>query len=102
MPAGETTWHGLASFVVQAALDAGIDLRAKLAAIKPILAVEYPLPAPRPMNSRMDSAKLRTALKNGSLSTSNSYNLDQNMPNFPVWEGMVQEYVSKLASKGLI
>ena len=64
VPAGETTWHGLASFVIQAALDAGIELKAKPEAIKPILAIEYPLPAPRPMNSRMDSTKLRLALQN--------------------------------------
>lgn len=102
VPAGETTWHGLASFAVQAALNAGVELKARPAAIKPILAVEYPLPAPRPMNSRMDSAKLRFALQNGPSKASNSYNEPQNMPNFPAWDGMVQEYVSKLASKGLI
>ncbi|MBU3638469.1 dTDP-4-dehydrorhamnose reductase [Polynucleobacter sp. AP-RePozz3-80-G7] len=102
VPAGETTWHGLASFVIQAALDAGIELKAKPAAIKPILAVEYPLPAPRPMNSRMDTLKLRSALQNQASKASNSYNDPQNMPNFPAWDGIVQEYVSKLASKGLI
>ena len=102
VPAGETTWHGLASFAVQAALNVGVQLKAKPATIKPILAVEYPLPAPRPMNSRMDSAKLRSALQNGSLEASNSYNELQSVPNFPVWDGMVKEYVSKLAAKGLI
>jgi dTDP-4-dehydrorhamnose reductase len=102
VPSGETTWHGLASFAIQAALDAGIELKAKPAAIKPILAVEYPLPAPRPMNSRMDSHKLRSALQNQASKASNSYNDPQNMPNFPAWDGMVQEYVSKLALKGLI
>ncbi|MBU3538172.1 dTDP-4-dehydrorhamnose reductase [Polynucleobacter sp. UK-Gri1-W3] len=102
VPSGETTWHGLASFVIQAALDAGIELKAKPAAIKPILAVEYPLPAPRPMNSRMDSHKLRSALQNQASKASNSYNDPQNMPNFPAWDGIVQEYVSKLALKGLI
>jgi dTDP-4-dehydrorhamnose reductase len=102
VPAGETTWHGLACFAIQTALDAGSDLKVKPQAIKPILAVEYPLPAPRPMNSRMDSAKLRSALKNGGSKASNSYNEPQNVPNFPAWDGMVKEYVSKLASKGLI
>ena len=102
VPAGETTWHALASFAVQTALNAGIDLKAKPGAIKPILAVEYPLPAPRPMNSRMDSAKLRFTLQKGPSKASNSYNKYQNMPNFPAWDGMVQEYVSKLALKGLI
>ena len=102
VPAGETSWHGLAVVAVQAALSAGVELKAKPENIKPILAVEYPLPAPRPMNSRMDSAKLRSALQNGLSKPSNSYNELQNVPNFPVWDGMVQEYVLLLASKGLI
>ena len=102
VPAGETTWHGLARFAIQAALNAGIELKAKPEAIKPILAVEYPLPAPRPMNSRMASLKLRSALQNQVSKAPNSYNHPQNMPNFPAWDGMVQEYISKLALKGLI
>ena len=102
VPAGETTWHGLATFAVQSALNAGVELKAQPGAIKPILAVEYPLPATRPMNSRMDSVKLRSAIQDGASKASNSYNQLQNVPNFPAWDGMVQEYVSKLASKGLI
>jgi len=99
VPAGKTTWHGLACFAVQAAQNAGIALKAQPEAIKPILAIDYPLPALRPMNSSMDSTKLRFSLRNG---TSSSYNEPQNVPNFPAWDGMVQEYVSKLAAKGLI
>jgi dTDP-4-dehydrorhamnose reductase len=102
VPAGETTWHGLATVAVEAALNAGIELKAKPEAIKPIPASEYPLPVPRPMNSRMDSFKLRAALQNGVSGASNSYNEHQNVPNFPAWDGMVQEYVIQLASKGLI
>ena len=102
VPAGETTWHGLACIAIQAALEAGVKLKANPGAIKPILAVEYPLPAPRPMNSRMDSSKLRIALQGGLLDASNSYNEPQNVPNFPAWDGMVQEYVFKLAADGLI
>jgi dTDP-4-dehydrorhamnose reductase len=102
VPAGETNWHELACFVIRTAQSAGIEIKAKPETIKPILAVEYPLPAPRPMNSRMDSAKLRSALQNGVSNTSNSYNELQNVPSFPEWDGMVQEYVIQLASKGLI
>ena len=102
VPSGQTTWHGLACFAIQAALDVGVELKAKPEAIKPILAVEYPLPAPRPMNSSMDSAKLRLALQNGASEASNSYNETQNVPNFPAWDGTVQQYVSKLAKEGLI
>jgi dTDP-4-dehydrorhamnose reductase len=102
VPGGETTWHGLACFAIQAAINAGVALKVKPEAIKPIFALEYPLPAPRPMNSRMDSAKLRIALQGGLIDASNSYNEPQNVPNFPDWDGMVQEYVSKLAADGLI
>ncbi|MBU3581059.1 dTDP-4-dehydrorhamnose reductase [Polynucleobacter sp. AP-Capit-er-40B-B4] len=102
IPAGETTWHGLACIAVQAALDAGIALKAKPESIKPILAAEYPLPAPRPSNSRMANTKLQLALADGLSDTSNSYNQTQNEPNFPAWEDMVQQYVAQLAKEGLI
>ncbi|MBU3564534.1 dTDP-4-dehydrorhamnose reductase [Polynucleobacter sp. MWH-HuK1] len=102
VPAGETTWHGLACAAVQAALDAGIALKAKPGCIKPILAAEYPLPALRPANSRMANRKLQLALSGGLSDTSNSYNQAQNMSNFPAWDGMVQQYVSQLAKEGLI
>lgn len=102
VPAGETTWYDVACLVVQAAADAKVMLKAKPNAIKPIPAVEYPLPAPRPMNSRMNTAKLCEALQGVGLGASNSYNDSQKMPNFPVWDGMVQEYVSRLAADGLI
>jgi len=102
VPDGETTWYGLACYAIQTALDAGVVLKAKPDAIQPIPATEYPLPAPRPMNSRMASTKLRLSLQKQGLNPSNSYNEPHNVPNFPAWEGMVHEYVSKLASKGLI
>lgn len=53
IPQGETTWHALASFAVQAAIDAGAVLKLRPDQIAAIPASEYPLPAPRPMNSRM-------------------------------------------------
>ena len=102
VPAGDTTWHGLACLAVQAALDAGVTLKARPDAIKPILAVEYPLPAPRPMNSRMSTDKLRLALTQRSSNHSNSYNDADGMLEFPTWEGMVREYVSRLAHDQLI
>jgi len=102
VPAGETTWYGLACLAIQAAINAGVMLKAKSENIQAIPAIEYPLPAPRPMNSRMDSTKLRRVLQVRHLETSNSYNESQNVPNFPAWDGMVQEYVSRLAEDGLI
>ena len=95
VPAGETTWHGLASFAVQAALNAGVELKARPVAIKPILAVEYPLPAPRPMNSRMDHSKLRKTLENqGSMAKLGS--IDE------PWSIAVEGYIQALVKDGLI
>ena len=95
VPAGETTWHGLASLAVQAALDSGVTLKAHPGAIKPILAVEYPLPAPRPMNSRMSTDKLRKVLE----SRGDMSKLEQlNQP----WDKAVRSYVTNLAKDGLI
>lgn len=95
VPAGETTWHGLACLAVQAALDAGVALKANLSAIKPILAVEYPLPAPRPMNSRMSTDKLHQVFA-GRGDVSELQQLNQ------PWSEPVKVYVSDLAKDGLI
>lgn len=97
VPAGETTWHGLATSAVKAALEAGISLKARPEAIKAIPALEYPLPAPRPMNSRMSTDKLQSVL-----SLSNSYNEPLKNQGFSNWEPMVHEYIRKLASSRLI
>ena len=95
VPAGEINWHGLASFAVQAALDAGVTLKACPTSIKPIPAVEYPLPAPRPMNSRMSTDKLRRLFEG----RGDMPKLEQlNQP----WDVDVKTYVSQLAKDGLI
>ena len=95
VPAGETTWHGLACLAVQAALDAGVTLKANSATIEPIFAAEYPLPAPRPMNSRMSTDKLyQVFVGRGDMSK-----LEQlNRP----WDRAVRSYVANLAKDGLI
>jgi len=97
VPAGETSWHDLAVSAVHAALEAGVALKVTANAIKAIPAVEYPLPAPRPMNSRMSTNKLQAVL-----SRSSSYNELLKPHKFPHWEVMVHEYIRKLASSGLI
>lgn len=58
-PAGETNWHEYACFVVEEALRAGRQLRLTPKNIRAISTAEYPTPAPRPANSRLDTARLR-------------------------------------------
>lgn len=95
VPAGETSWHGLASLAVQTALEAGAVLKLDPESIKPIPAVEYPLPAPRPMNSRMSTDKLRQVFEvRGDMSKSQQLNQS--------WDVAVRSYVRNLVQDGLI
>ena len=95
VPAGETTWHGLAILATQAAIAAGVTLKAGPDAIKPIPAVEYPLPAARPTNSRMDTAKLSKAIESiGDMSKLQHCKR--------LWGDEVEVYVAQLAQDGLI
>lgn len=55
---GETSWHGYARFVLDAARKAGQDLRVGADKVLPIPSAAYPTPARRPNNSRLDTAKL--------------------------------------------
>ncbi len=97
VPSGETTWHGLATTAVTAAIEAGIALKVSPGAIEAIPTTEFPLPAPRPMNSRMSTDKLRSVLANSS-----SYNDSIENPGFPHWEEKVRDYIRKLAASKLI
>ncbi len=58
---GSTSWHGYAQFVLQAAMDAGVELKAKPHNVLPVPTSSYPTPARRPLNSRLDGALLQSA-----------------------------------------
>ncbi|KAI5914012.1 dTDP-4-dehydrorhamnose reductase [Thauera sp. 2A1] len=55
--AGETSWHGYARFVIDEARALGLAL--KVTDIAPIPTSDYPTPARRPLNSRLDTSRLR-------------------------------------------
>ena len=57
--AGETNWCDFARTVIAAALDAGRPLTLRPGDVLPISTDQYPLPAPRPASSRLDTHKLR-------------------------------------------
>lgn len=56
---GETTWHAYAQHVIAAAHARGALLKATPEAVHPITTAEYPLPAPRPLNSRLNTHKVQ-------------------------------------------
>ncbi|MBX8468043.1 MULTISPECIES: dTDP-4-dehydrorhamnose reductase [unclassified Pseudomonas] len=55
--AGEVSWHGYASHVIEFAKAQGEELA--VTAINPIDTTAYPTPASRPLNSRLNTRKLR-------------------------------------------
>ncbi len=56
--AGETSWYGYAKFVIDRARQQGVALKLEDDALKPIPASDYPLPAKRPQNSRLNTQLL--------------------------------------------
>ena len=59
VPSGVTTWHGVAIAVLEFAREAGASLRTQADDVSPIQTSQYPLPAVRPQNSRLNTQKLR-------------------------------------------
>ena len=57
--AGATNWHGYARLVIETARARGVPLTLAAEALKAIPTSAYPTPAPRPLNSRLDTRKLR-------------------------------------------
>jgi dTDP-4-dehydrorhamnose reductase len=59
--AGETSWHGYARFVLEQAQALGWTLKAGPAQVNPTTTANYPTPAQRPLNSRLDTTRLQNA-----------------------------------------
>lgn len=57
---GETNWCDYARYVIGAAIKAGKPITAQPEAIRPFSTADYPTPAKRPTNSRLDTTKFRT------------------------------------------
>lgn len=56
--AGETSWHGMACYLVRKAHERGVAMKVDEARIRPVATEDYPLPAVRPKNSRLSHALL--------------------------------------------
>ena len=83
---GETSWHSYAQFVIAEALRHGANLRALPERVLPIVTAEYPLPAHRPTNSRLNTQKLR----------------DTFGITLPSWQMHVQRMVAEIIQPGIL
>jgi len=80
--AGFTNWHAYASLAVAHAAECGMALKAQAGQVHPIPSSQYPVAAPRPGNSRLDTTKLR-----------NTFGLA-----LPPWQDGVRSVVAELAA----
>lgn len=83
---GETSWHRYAQFVIGEATRLGANLRTSTERIIPISTDEYPLPAKRPANSRLDNGKLQRTF-------------DLALPN---WQHHVQRMIQEVIEQGTL
>ena len=90
VPDGETSWHGLAVFAIETAASCGEGIEVKSENILPIPATDYPLPAPRPFNSRLSNAKLKKALSEMAFTGQ-----------YPHWRDQVEQYVKEYVGQSL-
>jgi dTDP-4-dehydrorhamnose reductase len=90
VPDGETSWHGLAVFAIETAVTAGEGIELKSENILPIPAIDFPLPAKRPYNSRLNNAKLKQALSEMAFTGQ-----------YPHWQEQVEAYVKDYVVKSL-
>ncbi len=58
---GETNWHQYARFVLAQARDLGWQLKAGPEQVAEVATAQYPTPAQRPLNSRLNTTKLQSA-----------------------------------------
>jgi dTDP-4-dehydrorhamnose reductase len=58
--ANETSWHGFAQAILRGGVSRRLTLRLKPEAVRAIPTSEYPLPAQRPANSRLDTTRFRS------------------------------------------
>jgi dTDP-4-dehydrorhamnose reductase len=90
VPDGEVSWHGLAVFAIETAASYGEGIEVKSENILPIPATDYPVPAPRPYNSRLDNQKLKKALSEMAFTGQ-----------YPHWRDQVEKYVKQIVEESL-
>jgi dTDP-4-dehydrorhamnose reductase len=59
---GETNWHRFACHIIDRARTNGLPLQLDVSQIRAIPTEDYPVPAPRPKNSRLDTSLLSSRL----------------------------------------
>lgn len=77
---GEASWHGFATEVFRLAREKGLPIRVR--DVRSILTSQYPTPARRPLNSRLNQLKLREVLG----------------VELPAWQESLAEVIDRIAA----
>lgn len=83
---GETSWHGYAQYVLNVAKEIGVSLKAGPEEVYPIPTEAYPLPAKRPLNSRLSASKLARTFR----------------VHLPDWRDHVRRVIQELTDRGAL
>jgi dTDP-4-dehydrorhamnose reductase len=102
VPLGQTTWHALACHAVQVAIDAGAGFKLRPKDIQAIPATDYPLPAPRPMNSRMERGAEAVLDKVLDKARGDLGDMTKSRLLAQSWESQVAAYIQDLAFRKII
>ena len=80
---GYTSWYEFAGFILEHARRTNFPLKIQSDALLPIMSVDFPLPAERPLNSRL-----------------NTYKLEKTFAlNLPAWQAGVSRTLTEISSK---
>jgi dTDP-4-dehydrorhamnose reductase len=90
VPDGETSWYELAVFIIEIATGCGEMIKIGSEIVQPIPAIEYPLPAKRSYNSRLDNNKLKKVFIE--MASTHKY---------PCWREQVEQYVKQYVQQNL-
>ena len=102
VPLGQATWHALACSAVEVAINAGVVLKLYPEAIQAIPTTDYPLPAPRPMNSRMARGADAALDKALNKVLGNFGDMTKSRLLAQSWESQVATYVQDLALQKIV
>lgn len=80
---GETSWYGYASFVIEYAREAGVEVKVVADAFQAVPTSSFPTPAKRPLNSRLNNNKLQ-----------NTFDLT-----LPYWQSGVTRLLAEILDK---
>ena len=85
VPTGETSWYGLACYLLGEAQKCGVRLRCTHENIRSITTAAYPRPAKRPMNSRLNPSRLGSTFNVG----------------LPAWQTDVRRTIQEISGRNM-